>query len=154
MFINIRRWLGPPSFEGDEEKSRAAILLNIILWILIAAAFLYGLFAPIEPELIFKRTLIIVPFLLALLLFKQMVNWENVRSTGILTVFAIWLLITSAMFSGADYNNPAFMGYLVVIVCAGLILNWRAHVSRVTRQGQRKYVLLHTPRQGIEFYET
>jgi len=129
MFINIQRWLGPPSFEGDEEKSRAAILLNIILWILIAAALLYGLFAPIEPELIFKRTLIIVPFLLALLLFKQMVNWGYVRSTGILTVIAIWLLITSAMFSGADYNNPAFMGYLVVIVCAGLILNWRASIG-------------------------
>jgi signal transduction histidine kinase len=30
------------------------------------------------------------------------------------------------MFTGADYSNPAFMGYLVVIVCAGLILNWRA----------------------------
>ena len=126
MFINIRRWLGPPSFEGDEDKSRAATLLNIILWILIAAALLYGIFAPIRPELVFKRTLIIVPFILALLFFKQLVNWGYVRSTGILTVFAIWLLISSSMLSGADYNNPAFMGYLVVIVCAGLILNWRA----------------------------
>jgi signal transduction histidine kinase len=126
MLINIRRWLGPPSFEGDEDKSRAAALLNIILWILIAAALIYGVFAPIRPELVFRRTLIIVPFVLALLLFKQLVNWGYVRTTGILTVFAIWLLITSAMFSGADYNNPAFMGYLVVIVCAGLILNWRA----------------------------
>jgi len=129
MLINIRRWLGTPTFEGDEEKSRAAILLNIILWILITAALLYGIFAPIEPKLILKRTIIIVPFLLALLLFKQLVNWGYVRSTGILTVFAIWLLITNAMVSGADYNNPAFMGYLVVIVCAGLILNWRASIG-------------------------
>jgi signal transduction histidine kinase len=126
MFMNLRRWLGPPSFEGDEDKSRAATLLNIILWILVAAALIYGIFAPIRPKLILKRTLIIVPFVLALLLFKQLVNWGYVRSTGILTVFAIWLLITGAMFSGADYNNPAFMGYLVVIVCAGLVLNWRA----------------------------
>jgi signal transduction histidine kinase len=126
MFINIRQWLGPPSFEGDEDKSRAATLLNIILWILITAALAYGILAPIKPELILKRTLIIVPFISALLLFKQLVNWGYVRSIGILTVFAIWLLITSAMFSGADYSNPAFMGYLVVIVCAGLILNWRA----------------------------
>ena len=126
MFINIRQWLGPPLFEGDEDKSRAATLLNIILWILITAALAYGILAPIKPELILKRTLIIVPFISALLLFKQLVNWGYVRSIGILTVFAIWLLITSAMFSGADYSNPAFMGYLVVIVCAGLILNWRA----------------------------
>jgi signal transduction histidine kinase len=126
MFINIRRWLGPPSFEGDEDKSRAAMLLNIVLWVLIAAALLYGIFAPIRPELVVKRTLIIVPFVLALLLFKQLVNWGYVRSTGVLTVFAIWLLISGSMLTGADYNNPAFMGYLVVIVCAGLILNWRA----------------------------
>ena len=126
MFINIRRWLGPPSFEGDEDKSRAAMLLNIVLWVLIAAALLYGIFAPIRPELVVRRTLIIVPFVLALLLFKQLVHWGYVRSTGILIVFAIWLLISSSMLSGADYNNPAFMGYLVVIVCAGLILNWRA----------------------------
>jgi signal transduction histidine kinase len=126
MFINLQRWLGPPSFEGDEDKSRAATLLNIVLWILMAAALTYGIFAPIEPELVFKRTLMIVPFVLALLLFKQLVNWGYVRLTGILTVFTTWLLITGAMFTGADYNNPAFMGYLVVIVCAGLILNWRA----------------------------
>ncbi len=126
MFINIRRWLGPPSFEGDEDKSRAAMLLNIVLWVLIAAALLYGIFAPIRPELVVKRTLIIVPFVLALLLFKQLVNWGYVRSTGVLTVLAIWLLISGSMLTGADYNNPAFMGYLVVIVCAGLILNWRA----------------------------
>jgi signal transduction histidine kinase len=126
MIINIRRWLGPPSFEGDEDKSRAAMLLNIVLWVLITAALLYGIFAPIRPELVVKRTLIIAPFVLALLLFKQLVNWGYVRSTGILTVFAIWLLISGSMLSGADYNNPAFMGYLVVIVCAGLILNWQA----------------------------
>jgi len=126
MIINIRRWLGPPSFEGDEDKSRAAMLLNIVLWVLMAAALLYGIFAPIRPELVVKRTLIIVPFVLALLLFKQLVNWGHVRSTGILTVFAIWLLISRSMLTGADYNNPAFMGYLVVIVCAGLVLNWRA----------------------------
>jgi len=69
MFINIRRWLGPPSFEGDEDKSRAAMLLNIVLWVLIAAALLYGIFAPIRPELVVRRTLIIVPFVFALLLF-------------------------------------------------------------------------------------
>ncbi len=128
MFIRIRHWMDPPSFEGDEEKSRAALLLNIVLWILIVAAVIYGVLAPIEPGMRIRRTLIIVPFLLVLLLFKQMVNWGLVRLTGVLTVFTIWLVFTYAMFVGADYNNPAYMGYLLVIVCAGLILNWRASI--------------------------
>jgi signal transduction histidine kinase len=33
------------------------------------------------------------------------------------------------MLFGADYNNPAFMGYLVVVVTAGLVLNWRAAIG-------------------------
>lgn len=128
MLTNIRRWIDSPSFEGDEEKSRAAMLLNIVLWILVVAAVLYGFLAPVEPGIVIRRTLIIVPFLLVLLIFKQMVNWGFVRLTGILTVFTIWLLFTYAMIVGADYNNPAYMGYLLVIVCAGLILNWRASI--------------------------
>src|SRR5689334_19589305 len=126
MLANIQRWLKPPTFEGDEDKSRAAALLNIILWISIAAAFLYGVFAPIDPTMAGRRTAIIGLFILILLGLKQMVNWGYVRPTGTLMIFVLWSLITGAMLLASDENNPAFMGYVVVVVCAGLILNWRA----------------------------
>ena len=128
MLTRIRRWLGPPSFEGDEEKSRAAMVLNLVIWILIIAAVFYGILAPIQPGMEIRRIIIIVPFLAVMFLFKQMVNWGLVRLTGMLTVFSVWLLLTYAMVVGADYNNPAYMGYLLVIICAGLILNWRASI--------------------------
>lgn len=128
MISHLWRWMGPPSFEEDEEKSRAAILLNIVLWILIIAAIFYGVLAPIQPEMILRRTIIILPFVLILFLYKQLVNSGYVKLAGALTVFTLWLLITSAMVFGADYNNPAYMGYLIVVVCAGLILNWRASI--------------------------
>lgn len=128
MFTLIGRWMGPPSFEKDEEKSRAAMLLNIVLWILILAAIFYGVLAPIQPEMIIRRTVIIVPFVVVMVLYKQLVNWGHVKLVSALTVFTIWLLITSAMLVGADYNNPAYMGYLLVVVCAGLILDWRASI--------------------------
>jgi signal transduction histidine kinase len=129
MLENIRKWISHPTFEGDEDKTRAATLLNIILWVFTIGALLYGLFAPIEPEVRSRRVLIIVPFVLTLLFLKQMVNWGHVRTTGMLIVFALWAVITVAMFYGADYNNPAFMGYLVVVICAGLVLNWRAAIG-------------------------
>ena len=129
MLSNLRHWLAPPVFEGDEDKTRSATLLNIIIWVFTTGALLYGLFAPIEPGLRYRRVIIIVPFILLLLLLKQIVNWGHVRSTGTVIVFALWALITVAMFYGADYNNPAFMGYLVVVICAGLILNWRAAIG-------------------------
>lgn len=126
MLTKIWRWLGPPSFEEDEDKSRAAMLLNIVLWISMAAALLYSVFAPLDPLMFWRRTGITTAFILALLFIKGMVNRGNVRPAGLLMVFALWLLITGAMILDADESNPAFMGYLIVVICAGLILNWRA----------------------------
>ena len=129
MWTNFRRWFAPPAFEGDEEKSRAATLLNLILWILILSASIYGLFSPIEPALLYRRMLIILPLIVALLILKQMINRGHVRSTALMVVAILWLTFTAAMFFGADYNNPAYMGFLLVVVCAGLILNWRAAIG-------------------------
>jgi signal transduction histidine kinase len=64
-----------------------------------------------------------------LLFFKQLVNWGYVRFTGNLTVFVLWLVITAGMALDSDENNPAFMGYIIVVICAGLILNWRASLG-------------------------
>lgn len=129
MLTNIRRWIAPPVFAGEEEKSRAASLLNLILWTFILAALIYGVFAPIEPEMMLRRVGIIFTFVFVMLVLKQMVNWGYVRSIGTLTVISLWVMLTVAMFFGADYHNPAFMGYVVVVVCAGLLLHWRAAIG-------------------------
>ena len=54
-------------YEGDAEKSRASLLLNIVLWLFIAAASAYGLLAPIDPQLLMRRVVIIGPFIVALI---------------------------------------------------------------------------------------
>ncbi len=129
MLVKIRKWISHPVFEGDDDKTRTSALLGTILWIFILAASIYGSFAPIEPEARIRRAVIIIPFVLVMLVLKQLVNWGYLRLTGYLVVFSLWLIFTGAMFFGADYKNPAFMGYLVVIICAGLILNWRAAIG-------------------------
>jgi len=129
MLVNIHNWVLSPTFEDDEDKTRTAALLNTILWAFISASTLYGLFSPIEPEARVKRAVIIIPFVLVLLGLKQLVNRGYIRFTGYLMVFTLWLLFTGAMLFGADYRNPAFMGYIVVVICAGLILNWRSAIG-------------------------
>lgn len=124
----VLRWIAPPTFEENEDKTRAAILLNIILWITITATLFYNILAPIDPSMERLRIAIVAPFLLTLLIFKQLVNWGQVRTIGTLIVLMIWLLVTIAMVLDPVESNPAFMGYVVVVVCAGLILNWRASI--------------------------
>lgn len=128
MLRKVLRWAAPPVFEGDEDKTRAAILLNIILWISVAATLFYNIFAPIDPSMELRRNVIVAAFLLTSLVFKQLVNRGHVRQIGTLIVFALWLLVTIAMVLDPDENNPAFMAYVVIVVCAGLVLNWRASI--------------------------
>lgn len=149
MFSRARRWILAPGFEGDEEKTRVAALLNSILWIFIAAASLYGIFAPIDAEMVYRRTIIIVPFVAFLLVLKQLVNWGYVRLAGMLVVFSLWVMFTVAMLFGADYHNPAFMGYLVVVVCAGLILDWRAAIGWSLFSILTNAILLELGQKGI-----
>jgi len=129
MLTNIRKWISAPQFDGDDEKTLSAALLNLILWTFILAASLYGIFAPIAPEERGRRVIIIVPFVIVMLIIKVFVNRGYIRSAGTSIVFLLWVVFTTAMAFGADYHNPAFMGYLIVVICAGLILNWRASMG-------------------------
>src|SRR5689334_10487041 len=149
MLTNIRQWISHPIFEADENKTHIAALLNAILWICILAASLYGTLAPIEPQMRSRRLFIIIPFVIALLVMKQVVNWGYTRFAGNFVVFFIWLTLTSAMLFGADYNNPAFMGYLVVVVCAGLILSWRAAIGWSVFSILTSVVIIEFGQRGI-----
>jgi signal transduction histidine kinase len=53
------------------------------------------------------------------------------------------------MFFGADYNNPAFMGYLVVVVTAGLVLNWRAAIAWSLLSILTNAIILRLGQEGI-----
>jgi signal transduction histidine kinase len=129
MFSKLKQWAAPPIYEGDHARSRSALLLNIVLWMFIIASSAYGLLSPIDPQFVMRRVVIIGPFVIVLFLLKNALNLGYLRAVGILLVSAMWMMFTGAMLFGADYNNPAFMGYLVVVVTAGLILNWRAAIG-------------------------
>lgn len=129
MYLKLRQWLEPPIFNGDDEKTRVASLLNIIIVVFILLSGSYGLLAPIEPELAWQRAVIIGPFISLLIFLKFILNRGFLRITAWLIVVFLWMVFTFAMFFGADYSNPAYMGYIVVVICAGLVLNWRSAIA-------------------------
>lgn len=123
MFEKIKAWL---SFQKDiEQQKRSTRLLNIILPVLFWGALLYAFLAPIEPALIPKRITIITPFLLFLLYLWWMTRKGYARFAGQAVVVSLWATFTLAMVTGARYTNPAYMGYIVVVIAAGLLLGSR-----------------------------
>ncbi len=149
MLKKLNRWAAPPKIMDDHEKSRAATLLNIVLWMFIFTASAYGVFAPIDPAFLMRRVVIIGPFVIILILLKHALNSGYVRTTAVMIVGAMWLMFTVAMFFGADYNNPAFMGYLVVVVTAGLVLNWRAAIVWSVLSIFTNAVILRLGQEGV-----
>jgi signal transduction histidine kinase len=149
MLARLSRWAAAPKNTEDHEKSRAATLLNIVLWMFIGVASAYAILAPIDPRFIMRRALIIGPFVLVLVILKYALNAGYVRSVGIMIVSTMWLMFTAAMFYGADYNNPAFMGYLVVVVTAGLVLNWRAAIAWSLLSIFTNAIILRLGQQGV-----
>lgn len=131
MWHQIHKWASPPVFAGDENKTLSANLINLILWILILGSSLYGIVAPIEAEARIRRFLFVIPFVIVMLGAKQILRWGYIQITGNLIVASLWILITTALFTGASFQNPAYMGYIVVTVCAGLVLSRRATIGWV-----------------------
>lgn len=149
MWIGLQSWINPPVFEGEEDKTRAANLLNVILWVFIFASAAYGLFAPIETVMRWRRATIIVPFIIFLLGLRYALNRGHVRIVGWLTVSLLWIMFTSAMLFGADYKNPAFMGYVIVVICAGLLLHWRAAIGWSVFSIFTTAIILNLANKGI-----
>ena len=129
MIPKLYTWISSPIFEGDEEKTRAAGSLNMVIFLFLASAVSYGIFTPIDPQAIPLRLAIIGVFCLLLLGLKQAIKQGYVRAAGFAVVSALWLMLTMSMVLGSTINNPAFMGYTVVVVCAGLFLDWRAAIG-------------------------
>ena len=129
MLKKLQHWFAPLYFEGDEEKTLKAKLLNVILLTFLIAAALYAIFVPIHPTMRLRRFILVAPFILSLLAIQGALRRGYVQFAGQAVVFTAWALITLAMGFGAGYNNPAFMGYLVVVVCAGLVLGRLATIA-------------------------
>lgn len=123
------QWFSAPAFKNDEDANRAASLINTIIWVFAASATLYGILAPIEEAARWRRVVIIVPFVITLIALKFLLNRGYIRAAAWAVVTMLWLMLTAAMTFGADYQNPAYMGYIIVVICAGLLLHWRAALA-------------------------
>ena len=118
----VKKYLSSPVFEGDEEKTRVARVLNATLLsidLLLIVTSLLGLlfFGNKRDSLILIGAIFIVIYLVRLLM-----NRGKVQLAGILGSTFLWFIATflTAMSGGLNTNASVF--YLVGTVMAGLML--------------------------------
>ena len=125
----LRQSLAPPRFEGDEEKTHFAGLLHTTLLTLLAGALLYIVFAPLVATIFVERLPVAGMMIGLLLLMLVVLRFGYIRFASVTTVLGIWVLLTLAAITNGGVRSPAFNGYLIVLLCAGVLLGRRAAIG-------------------------
>jgi PAS domain S-box-containing protein len=129
MLHRVQRLVAPPIFEGDEEKTYAAQLLHTALLTILAGTLLYSILAPLVATLVVRRLAIggaMIGLLLAMLIALRR---GHVRFASSATVAGIWVLLTFAALMSGGVRAPAFSGYVLVVLGAGILIGRRAAIG-------------------------
>lgn len=122
----IRRILAPPFFEGNDDKTRVARLLNMLLLASLAVVLVTSLLALLvyaRPEM----ALISIGFVFVLVLFSFiLMRLGRVRLASTLTVSGLWISFTILMLFSGGVSSAFAIGYVTCTVIAGLLLGGRA----------------------------
>jgi GAF domain-containing protein len=128
MWDKIRRLLAPPVFAGDEDKTRVAALLNTILWTLIAiasVAFLFFLFLP-EAALYLP---LVGAFVLGYIAAMWLMRRGRLSAASLLFLASVWIIMAAVCLFFGGTETPAYFGFMIVVVAAGLLLGGRGAIA-------------------------
>ncbi len=127
MLNTLRRVLAPPIFPEDENKTRSANYINIIvlasipiIFLLIVARVLLGI------RLFDLSNLILIMIMVVFIAAWALVRSGFVRVAGYISISLIWVASTFLAFTGSGIRGTGFASYFVILLLAGLLVGVRA----------------------------
>ncbi|HET9905146.1 MAG TPA: PAS domain S-box protein [Anaerolineales bacterium] len=150
MLSDILHWLRPPVFPEDEDKTRVAMALNAILMIGVGGALFYSVFILSVARSEIKS----IAFSLFPILFMA-VLWALMRSgkvylASVLFVSLSWLNITiAAIADGYGIRGTSLYGQVLIVIVAGLIINWRASVVFALLNVASGLIMIYASNEGL-----
>jgi len=128
----IKRFFAPPVFE-DEEKTRNAALINIILLSisLLGIIALFAIFFGGQSTIVaLSTTLAIVVFMLLL---RIPLKKGYIQEVGLAIVVILTLFLSMSLYSGGTVRVPALSLLILVSIIAGLVVGQKAaYISAAT----------------------
>ena len=130
----MRTWIGrllaAPVFEGDDDKTRVAALLNTLLLATLATSLVIGVISPLPFALpsiaVGVAGLIFLLSMVSLVLMRLGV----VRGSSVLFLTGLWIVFTTLMLLSNGVNSPFIMAYVTLTTVSGLLLGgWAAIVA-------------------------
>ncbi|MBZ0304127.1 MAG: hypothetical protein K8J31_30610 [Anaerolineae bacterium] len=125
---SLRRLLAAPVFADEEQTRMAGLLHMILLSCLLGAAFF--LFILLISPAYFSITQFMLGTAALILVVGGLVVLRrgHVRPISLTLVICLWVIITLASAPDAGVRDPAFNGYIIVILIGSLLLGIRAGI--------------------------
>ena len=128
MLATIRKFIAPPVFENDEDKTRVAAMLNTILWsqlvLMVVINILFGvvsLFSEEAPQNLAISFIAIAMFAGMLLLVRK----GFVQGISYLLAFSITGIIIYSIATSPTASATTLSGLLIPVMMAGLFTGAR-----------------------------
>lgn len=121
MYFWINRFLSPPIFTNDEDKTRASLLLNSILLSLLGCALIFRVVLWLQHRTP-PRIPLLWSFIVLLVGMIALMRFGHVRLASFLTSAGLWtILILSALLNGG-LRSTEFGTLIIPVLIVGLLL--------------------------------
>ena len=121
MIAWLRKRLAPPVFEDNEEKTRVARLLNIILLFVMSLVMLFSVPAWFSTPQIGRIAIELFLALLAILM-VLMLHGGYVYRVGFILSFTLWAAVTYGTYEAGGFNGSIMSAFFGIILIAELLL--------------------------------
>ncbi len=124
MLARLRQLSAPPIFEGDEEKTRTARLLNVILIANLVICALAIVVVPFVADLARDG----IPMALALLVIGlawYLMRLGRIRLACWLFLALYWVLVSVLLFMSGGSRSPMTVFDIVILIACGILLGGR-----------------------------
>lgn len=129
-FLRIRKqlikYLQPPVFEKDLEKSKTARLSYPILLVFLAASVVYIAFIPLDPTNLSTRFTVIGTLFVTSLFCLILSRKGIVHEANQVFLISLWVTSTAAVFASGGVSSQTQGIFVVVVVLAGFIRGKKA----------------------------
>ncbi|MCC6298547.1 MAG: GAF domain-containing protein [Anaerolineales bacterium] len=131
MWNRILRFITPPEFPNEENKSRAAGYVHWIALLFMVAIILYIVLSKAFTNTftlnLFDAALIAV--FLGIYTISYLSRSGYVNLAGGLLVGILWFAVNGTAYVGAGVRDSSYIANFAVLLAAGLLLGWKAAVA-------------------------
>src|SRR5690349_12727762 len=153
MLNSLSKYFTAPRFAQDEEKSRSAGYLNVIVLSNIPILLVFMIVRIVSgAEPFGVDNLILTAIITILVIAWFLMRAGHVRLAAYMHVSTIWLASTLIALSGSGIRGTAFASYFVVILMAGLLIGWKPAIGFTVLSVAAGYGLAYAEAIGIIKY--